>query len=240
MHLRVAVCPHDSAKNKSVWLYFITYLSRKIGADLTMEQCFDFPCYYESFPRIDLSYSSPLDALKLRRERGFIPVAGNDNYDEVVIVANKSAERSLEAIEGEEVLGVKGQFATYLGAKVLGDKGVSFSINFRDSWQDVLTDVSKGVARYGFIYKDFWQQLSDISKSGVVTVFESDTRFSSHIVMLAEEMLQYREHIRQALEDMPSDEEGAKILAELRISKWYPVDNLDHLEKLLKEVKVWL
>jgi len=61
MHLKVAVCPHDSTKNKVNWLYFITYLSKQIGLDFTVEQCYEFKCYHESFSYIDMSYSNPLD-----------------------------------------------------------------------------------------------------------------------------------------------------------------------------------
>lgn len=236
MHLKVAVCPHDSTKNKVNWLYFITYLSEKVGVDLTMEQCFDFECYYESFPHVDMTYSNPLDALKIHRERGFIPVAGNDNYDEVVIVAGKKAEPKLEAINGSKVLCVKNQFATYLGMKILSRLGVDYHLEYRDSWQSVLNGVSKGEAPYGFLYKDFWDQLSDLSKREVVPVYESDERLSSHLIMLAPELQQYRGLILEALEEMPRDDKGAKIMRDLRISRWYPVDSLEYLEKLIQEV----
>ncbi len=235
MHLKVAICPHDSTKNKANWLYFITYLSKKTGLDITMEQCFEFGCYYESFSRIDMSYSNPLDALKIHRERQFTPVAGNDNYDEVVIIANKNADPSIEAIEGKKVLSVENQFATYLGMKVLKDKGIGFEVEYRDSWQNVLSDVSKGKADYGFLYKDFWDQLGGLSKAGVNVVYESDERLSSHLVMLSPEFAQYRDIILWALKDMPKDEEGAKILSSLRMSEWYEVNSLDYLIKLTQE-----
>ncbi len=236
MHIKVAVCPHDSTKNKVNWLYFITYISQKIGVDLTMEQCFEFECYYKSFPRVDMTYSNPLDALKIHVERRFIPVAGNDNYDEVVIIANRDAEPELKAISGNRVLCVENQFATYLGMRILKREGVNYDLGYRGSWQNVLNDVAKGVAPYGFLYKDFWDQVSDLSKRNVVPIYESDERLSSHIIMLAPELQQYRGLILQTLEEMPEDEEGAKILEQLRIGRWYPVESLNYLEKLIQEV----
>lgn len=236
MHIKVAICPHDSAKNKANWLYFVTYLSRKVGIEMSVEQCVGFECYYESFSRVDMTYSSPLDALKIQRERGFIPVAGNDNYDEVVIIANREAERDLGAIAGSKVLSVPNQFATYLGVLTLERKGVKCDLDYRDSWQSVLNDVAKGIASYGFLYKDFWDQLSELSRRNVVPIYESDEKLSSHLIMLAPEFLQYRGLILHTLEEMPNDAEGVKILEELRISRWYPVDSLDRLEKLVQEV----
>ncbi len=236
MHMKVAVCPHDSTKNKVNWLYFITYLSEKVGIDLTMEQCFDFDCYYKSFPHVDMTYSNPLDALKIHRERDFIPVAGNDNYDEVVIIANKEAEPKLEAIKGNKVLCVKNQFATYLGMHILKKMDVDYFLEYKDSWQSVLSGVSRGEAPYGFLYKDFWDQLSDLSRRAVVPIYESDEKLSSHLIMIAPELQQYRSLILEALGEMPKDEKGAKIMKELRINRWYPVDSLDNIEKLIQEV----
>ena len=236
MHLKVAVCPHDSTKNKVAWLYFITYLSEKTGVNLSMEQCFEFECYYDSFSRVDMTYSSPLDALKIHKERGFIPVAGNDNYDEVVIVANEKAKPKLEAISGNEILCVENQFATYLGMKILNGLGLNYKLEFRDSWQSVLYGVSRGEAPYGFLYRDFWNQLSDISKKKVVLVYESNEKLSSHLVMLDSELEHYRDALLTALEDMSRDEKGAKLLEQLRISRWYPVDSLEYLKQLVQEV----
>ncbi len=235
MHIKVAVCPHDSTKNKASWLYFITYLSRCTGLDITMEQCFEFECYYRSFPSVDMTYSSPLDALKIHKERQFIPVAGNDNYDEVVIIANREEEPSLSAMKGKKVGLVENQFASYLGMKVLKDRSIEVIPENRGSWQAVLNSVAKGELPYGFLYKDFWEQLADISKRGVRVVHESDERLSSHILMLAPEYMQYKSLIMDALENMPQDEEGAKIMKDLRISNWYPVESLDYLEKLIQE-----
>ncbi|NPA41010.1 MAG: phosphate/phosphite/phosphonate ABC transporter substrate-binding protein [Aquificae bacterium] len=231
----IAVCPHDSTKNKVNWLYFITYLSQKTGLDITMDQCFDFDCYYDSFERVDMTYSSPLDALRIHREREFVPIAGNDNYDEVVIIAKKGEETTLEAMQGKKVLAVKGQFASYLGRKILKDKGIKVDIELRDSWQNVLSGVSRGEAPYGFLYKDFWEQLSDLSKRGVDVVLESNEKVSSHLLMIAPELAQFKSTILYALKEMPEDEEGAKIMKQLRIGSWYPVDSLDYLEKFLQE-----
>ena len=235
MHIKVAICPHDSTKNKVNWLYFITYMSQHTGLDITMEQCFDFECYYKSFPSVDMTYSNPYDALKIHKERQFIPVAGNDNYDEVVIIANKNEDADLSAIEGKNVLLVEHQFASYLGMRVLKDRGISFNPEPRGSWQTVLNGVAKGEAPYGFLYKDFWEQLSALSKAGVKVVYESDEKLSSHIVTLAPEYTQYKSIILDVLENMLQDEEGAKILKELRINRWYPVESLDYLEKLIQE-----
>jgi ABC-type phosphate/phosphonate transport system substrate-binding protein len=235
MHLKVAVCPHDSTKNKVHWLYFITFLSQKVGLDLTMEQCFDFDCYYKSFPKVDMTYSNPLDALKIHLERGFVPVAGNDNYDEVVIIASRDADKSLEAMQDKEVLCVENQFASYLGMKILKEKGIRFKVGYRGSWQNVLSDVSKGKAPYGFLYKDFWDQMSDFSQRDVIPIYVSDEKLSSHLIMLSPELAQYRQPILWALEEMPKDKEGAKILEQLRVSRWYPVESLDYLKKLTQE-----
>ncbi len=234
--MKVAICPHDSTKNRVHWLYFITYLSQRTGLELTMEQCFEFECYYRSFDRVDMTYSNPLDSLKIHVQRGFLPVAGNDNYDEVVIIAGRDAEPAVEAMAGSKVLGVEGQFATYLGRKILKDMGIEVELDFRNSWQSVISDVAKGVAPYGFIYRDFWNQLSELSKRGVKVVYESDRRLCSHLLMIAPELSKFKKVILTTLESMQEDGEGAKILKELRINRWYPVESLDSIAKIVQEV----
>ncbi len=232
--MRVAVCPHDSSKNKAAWLYFITYLSKKTGLELTMEQCFDFGCYYKILAQADLTYSSPLDALRVHEEGGFIPVAGNDNYDEVVIVAHKDAQEDLEALKGKDVLGVENQFATYLGVKVLKDRGIEFNLITRDSWQVVVRDVAKGNSPYGFVYKDYWEQLSSLSKTGLKVLYESQERLSSHLVMLSPKLEDKREDILSALLKMKEDEEGVQVLEKINVGEWYPVESLDYLKEILR------
>ena len=233
--MRVAICPHDSTKNRVKWIYFLTYLSSKVGVDLAMEQCFDFTCYYEVIDHMDLVYANPLDALMLFKEKHFIPVAGNDNYDEVVLICSEGQEPKLEAVI--KVGAVENQFATFLGLKILMDRGVKPEVVYMDSWQKVLSAVAKGEIPYGILYKDFWDQVSDLSKRGVEEIFVSDERLFSHVVMVSPEMKQYRDPILWALKDMPSDPEGKKILEDLRISTWYEVKSLDPLEKLVEEVK---
>ncbi len=234
--MKFAVCPHDSSKNKVVWVEFTSYLVKKTGLTLELLSCFDFECYYKSFLEIDLSYSNPLDALRLEEERGFKPVAGNDNYDEVVIVASADSEGSLENINGKDVLCVENQFATFLGMKILTDKGISFTPVFKGSWQEVLTGIAKGEADYGFLYKDFWDQLSGLSKRGVKVLLESDERLASHVIMISPELSQEKGVILAALEAMREDPEGKRIMENLRINNWYELSSLSHIKKLLQEV----
>ncbi len=236
---KMAICPHDSTKNKVYWLYFVSYLREKTGLDISAEQCLDFECYYKALENVDLSYSNPLDALRLKEGRKFIPVAGNDKYDEVVIIAQKGKEKKLEDIDGKEVACVENQFATFLGMKILKDKGISFKPVYKDSWQGVLNDVSTGKVEFGFLYKDFWDQLSELSKAKVEPVFISDEKLASHVIMISPEIAQQKSVILSVLEGMKNDPRGKEILENLRINEWYPLDSLEHVEKLIKEVEVW-
>jgi len=234
--LKFAVCPHDSVKNKRLWIEFVVFLGQKTGLPITLVNCFDFECYYRSFGEIDLSYSNPLDALKLEEDRGFVPVAGNDNYDEVITVAGEGADEDIRAMDGREVLAVENQFATYLGCKILKAKGINAVVVYRNSWQEVLKEVATGKYLYGFLYKDFWDQLSDLSKRGVKVIYESREGLASHLIMISPEMAQQKGVILGVLEEMQESEEGKGIMRGLRINRWYEVSSLDHIKELLQEV----
>ncbi len=238
MLLKMAVCPHDVTKKSIYWINFVVYLSKKTGIPIRQEYCLDFDCYYKSFSNVDMTYSNPMDALKIHKERGFIPIAGNTNYDEVVILAHKDRSDALEDINGNKVLMVKNQFASYLGQKILMEKGINFIPEFKSSWQEVVNGIIKGEAPYGFVYKDFWEDFSDKFKENLKVIYESDERLSSHLIMLSPEHKRYKDVILSALLKMHEDPEGRDIMSKLNIAEWYPVNSLENIETLLKDLKI--
>ena len=234
--IKALVCPHDAVKNKVKWFDFINYVGRKLGVFISIKECLDFPCFYEELSSAQLIYANPVDAMDLWK-RGYLPVAGNDNFDEVVIIANKDAGNSIKDLNGNEVVGVRNQFATLLGVKLLKDMGIACQIKEKASWQEVLTSVYKGKYPYGFLYKDFKDQLTKLSKSLINILYESDEKISSHLLMISSNLEELREPIISILMDMHKSDEGKEILEGINIRKWYPVEDLKHLEEIVNLIK---
>ena len=184
--MRVAVCPHDTAKNKVLWIDVLTYLGRRTGLPFSLVPCPDFPSYYRCFEEVDLTFSNPLDALRIKEMRGFVPIAASDNHDEVVFIAHPEVDApSFQTFVGQEVPAVENQFATLLGRYILRREGVNdYALVYLDSWQEVLRKVSQGLYPVGFLYKDFYDQLSRTSRELVRAFYASDERLAAHLFMI--------------------------------------------------------
>lgn len=234
--MKVAVCPHDSSKNWSKWLNFFLYLSKKTGENLSPILSPNFEHYWSIFPTIDLAYSNPIDSLALEEKRGFLPVAGNDNYDEVVIFTKKGGSGE---ISGKKVGCVKDQFATFLGIKILRDMGVSgIDVKYYDSWQSVVSGVVKGEVDVGFLYKDFYDQLSNLSRREIEVLHVSKSGLFSHLFMVSPERKELRDKLLGALLEL--DEEGKKLAEDLGIRRFYEVSSLEELRRFVGESKAIL
>ncbi len=98
--LTASVCPHDTSKNLPTWIEFFLALGQVSGLEIGYAHAAEFPEFYERFHEVGLVYANPLDALRIEDERGFVPVAMPDNYDEVVFVTRDEAAGGLEAFAG--------------------------------------------------------------------------------------------------------------------------------------------
>ncbi len=234
--LRTAICPHDSSKRWANWIDFLNYLKDKTQINFSVVPCTDFPCYYEKFKEIDFSYSNPLDALKLERERGFVTVAGNDNYDEMVLFTRKGESVDLTQLKGKSIGFVDNQFASFLGLYYLKRVGVTdLKVIHYDSWQAVISGVLKKEAHFGILYRDFYEQLNELSKSMINAFFFSETKLFSHYFMISPEKASLRERILGALTNL--DERGRELAKKLRINTFYEVKDLSKVKELLSKVE---
>lgn len=231
---KLAVCPHDTSKRLPDWIDFAVYLGGHLGIHLSLVQSMDFESFHASFPEISLAYANPLDALRLEEERGFVPVAGNDNYDEVVFVVAKGKE--VEDLSGKRVGTVRDTLPTLLGVKALRDQGVThFTLDYYDSWGVVALKVIEGAVDLGFLYKDFYDQLLPSTKEEFHVLFESQTRAFSHYFMVDPK----EEDLARRLKEILLNPER-ELLQALGFSHFYEVASLEPLRQFVKEAKALL
>ena len=97
-------------------------------------------------------------------------------------------------------LAKKDQFATFLGIKILKDMGVSgIDVKYYDSWQSVVSGVVKGEVDVGFLYKDFYDQLSNLSRRNIEVLYVSESKLFSHLFMVSPERKELRDKLLGAL-----------------------------------------
>ncbi|ADR37291.1 PhnD/SsuA/transferrin family substrate-binding protein [Oceanithermus profundus] len=222
--LTASACPHDTAKNLPTWIEFFLVLGQLSGLEIGYAHAADFPEFYARFDEVDLVYANPLDAVRIERARGFLPVAMSDNYDEVVFVAAEDTGGGIAAFAGQTFGAVEGQFATLLAQTLLHEEGVSATARYYPSWGEVLAALRRGEVRHAVLYKDFYAQLEELSLEGVCTLRVSDARRFAHLVMLAPERAALLPRLREGLEAMARHPLGRLILDDLRIGSFRPLD----------------
>ncbi len=233
--LSASACPHDTAKNLPTWIEFFLVLGQVSGLEIGYAHAADFPEFYARFPEVDLVYANPLDALRIEDERGFVPVAMPDNYDEVVFVAREGSADGLADFADRPLGAVENQFATLLGCLLLNEAGVrNGEIRYYPSWGEVLAALRRGEIEHALLYKDFYDQLGGLSLEGVRTVQVSDARRFAHVVMLAPERAGLRPQLLEGLLRLPEHPLGRLILADLRIGGFAPFDSTEPIRALLR------
>jgi len=232
--LTASVCPHDTAKNLTTWIEFFLVLGQTAGLEIGYLHAADFPEFYERFGEVQLVYANPLDALRIEDERGFLPLATTDRYDEVVFVAREGAARTLADFADRPLAMVEGQFATLLGCTLLQERGVQVGpLRPYPSWGEALAALRQGEVEHALLYKDFFEQLSELSLEGVQVVEVSDARSFGHVLMLHPDYAAHRTVLLEALARLPDHPLGAMVLADLRIGSWREVASTEFLRSLL-------
>lgn len=228
--MKMMVCPHDTAKNPERWFFLSRYLSERLGASMMMSPSFDFKEFHDDLNEASLVYSNPQDSERLITEQGFLPLArANDFYDEVVYIASKDVQSpSLENIGGQRVASVTSMLVNRLALDLLSDRGVSpAEVVDQGAWPKVVNAVSRGEFEYGFVYKDFYAGLINLSRGGINAFHESQQRKAFHMLLLNPEYTELRDELHTLLLGMPDDDKGTKTLAELKISHWVDIEDAD-------------
>ncbi|KGQ21722.1 hypothetical protein THFILI_11990 [Thermus filiformis] len=216
------------------WIEFFVVLGAVSKEEIGFLPAQDFPEFYRLWPQVDLVYASPLDALRLEEEHGFLPLAGNDRYDEVVLLVREGVPPRLESFGGARVGAVPDTFAALLGQELLRKSGVRPSelVPF-GSWNEVLAALRKGQITHAFLYRDYYEELSPVSLEGTTPVLVSETRRFSHVFLLSPRQAGKKEALLSALLALPEHPMGRPVLEELGIGRFYPVDSTRMIRELV-------
>ena len=232
-----SICPHDMVKQLQTWLDLAIYLQKHLDEHLVVNPVTDFALFYEhDLPKAELAFVNPLDAWHLVHERGFVPVARTELYDEVVFITHPDdpADR-LDALHDQPLAAVDRQFATCLGLYVLREQDLTpREVVFQPSWVQVIRAVAQRNVRFGLLYQDFYAGLSALSRAQFRVLHETHTRYATHMLLLHPDRVAWREPLRAVLTAMPADPEGAALLRALRLGRWVPAEDLGGIEPVVQ------
>lgn len=224
--LRLMVCPHDTASNPERWYLFAQHLSQALEAEVRFEPAVDFKGFHERLDEADIVYASPKDVINRLLPRGYAPVARPaEIYDEVVFIAAPQVESpALSSLAGEPVATVLSMLPTNIGLSILRRNDVEpGELVDRDSWFSVINCVRRGTTRFGFLYKDTYDELSGLSKSMFKAFETSSERVAFHSLCAAGSLNGQRERLSLAVAGMHQDPRARTVLDKLGIRQWLAV-----------------
>lgn len=227
--LKLMVCPHDTAKNPERWFLFAQYLSHHLPQVVHFEQSLDFTEFQACMAQADLVYANPQHALTLAEKHGFLPLARAANlYDEAVLVTCAECEANPADFHQASVATVPSMLVTQVALKSLARAGIApKTLHPATHWMGVVHAIYKGEARFGILYKDFYQDMSKLSRQQVRVVGETAEKSVYHCFMLAPQHAKTLEPIRQVLLEMADDARGQPILQALHMERLIAVSNED-------------
>ena len=222
-NFKLMVCPHDTAKNPENWYNFAQYLTQTLSSSVLFEKSIDFPDFHSNLISSGLVYANPQDSLRLIKEHGYIPVARPSNLsDEIIFVATKSLENPKVAdIANNNVTSVDSMMVTKVGLKCLLDHDITPSnIDSKESWMAVVKSIFRGETDYAMVYKDFYEGLNSLSRSGLQKIGETTDGTIHHNLLVSQELAEFSDQIQQCLIQMhEASERSQEILAALNIQK---------------------
>lgn len=231
--MALMVCPHDTAGNPLKWFQFAYHITKYGHHSTRYYPCLDFTEFHEKMSESDIIYASPQDSLTMLENHHYVPVARPVNlYDEIVFIANHDvANDSLAVLNGSECLSCNSMLVTRVGIKGLLAKGITPKrIYSETNWMAVLKAVSQGKKPYGFVYKDFYDGLSDLSKSMVTKLGETQERSIFHCVLMKNDHQDKSDSIAQILLEMHNDAKGSDVIKDIDIERFITVSGDEILE----------
>ncbi len=233
-HWNMMVCPHDTAKNPERWFVFAQYLSQHLIAHETavavrFTQSLDFAEFQAGMATADLVYANPQHALVLAEKHGYLPLARASNlYDEAVCVTCADCDATIQDMDQSSVVSVTSMLVTQVALKALARQAVApAQLQPAATWMAVVQSIYRGEARFGILYKDFYQGMSPLSRKQIKVLAETEEQTVYHSFMLAPQHGTQLERIRDIMLSMSSDARGADILAELSMQSLVPVGGSD-------------
>jgi len=223
--MTLMVCPHDTAGDPIKWFQFAQYLTKRCNSSTKYFKCLDFVEFHQKMSEADIIYANPQDSLALLEKYNYRPLVHSTNlYDEIVFIANNDVKHnSLDDLNSSECISCNGMMVTRVGIKGLFDRNIRpKKIYSKDNWMSVVKSVSQGEKPYGFVYKDFYDGLNQLSQGMVTKLDETSERSIFHSIFVKPEHFNKAEVITKVLTSAHEDASGIDALKAINVEKFIP------------------
>jgi len=232
MSYNLAVSPDFKPDLISGWFIFNTWLQHQLDKAIHLEihQGFDEQLQAIAAKKIDIIYANPYDISRLVRDEGFIPVAKpHAKPDEAVVVA--AAEGDINTLQDLAVTAsiakTQARDVNNIGMILLEPADISpESAQFIEceSYISVAKALINGKADVGFMLADAFNDLSPLVAKQLKPIVSSQIHLIHHAILLGPQLAEQHDVLASFLIDMHKTDKGKKILDDLGISHWEPMD----------------
>ena len=227
------VSPDFPPNSLAGWYIFNTWFQKQAGLNIHLN-------LYNSFEeqqvaidnnKNDIVYVNPFDAVKLVRDKGFVPIArAEGRLDEVVIAVN--AENPVETMSGLKPNLKLAMTANpdvnmismmLLEAVDLNHENVQKTTY--DSYIIVVKNLLKGEADAGLFLEKAYDDLSSVVKKQLKILLRSDLEELYHSFLIGPELIDRQEEIQSLLVSMGDNPIGKGVLEALNFKSWCKIEN---------------
>jgi anti-anti-sigma factor len=220
----------NNSFHRGGWFAFTTYLQRQLKTVIRFEQCVNISELAER--PVDLFFANPYLACSLMRSRQLIPVARTDGSGEqAVILADPESKRLLSEFAGGRVaVSSRDSLVFLLGRQLCDRHGLhSSALDYSFAGNEIKTiqNLIKKRADLAFISRQTFEGLSSFSRNSVSLLLGSQVSFSHPLFCIGPQINGLRNELQEVLLGMSRNEEGRKILNDIRIDGWHPGESVE-------------
>ena len=215
------------------WFVFNTWLQRQLGHPIHLELHDSFAAQRAALAagEVDMIYANPSDAAVLVRSYGFTPVVRPARHpDEVVLAA--AADSTIHHVEdldpGTRLARTDDPDVSMIARIMLEpadlDANNTTTIEF-DTYVLVAKALLDGRAEVGAFLDEAFAGLSSLVRAQLRPLVTSQISVIHHALMVGPRLATHRDTLVGVLLGMADDPAGARVLSELGILGWQPMEH---------------
>lgn len=187
---------------------------------------------------ISVIYANPFDAAKLVREHGYRAIARPiAKANEMVIASSAKGDiKTLDDVKsGQTVVMADNQDVLLIGLRLLEAVDITESdlkFDITETYQAAARHVIQGKADIAFFIAEIYHGLSNLTKSQMNVLIESDLAEISHVILVKDNFEKAKE-IEQVILSLQNDDEGKAVLTELGIPQGFEAMGEEDVEFMI-------
>lgn len=231
----LTVSPDFKPDKIAGWYVFNTFFQKTadLSVSLNLYSSFDELHTAVAEKKVDLIYANPYDAASLVNDHGFLPMVRpqGKNDECVIVVSAESAVDHIEDLQAGLVIAATNDPATnMIGMRTIEAADLNESnttMVAASSFVAVAKNVMNGDAQVGFFLKEAYDELSNLVKSRLKVIVESEISVIYHSLMVGPRLADQREKLTQLLLGMNHEAKGQAVLQDLGLNAWEEMSDED-------------